>query len=150
MSPFLSTSNNINKEKSRSEYAKNIRTSVINQLLIQKAYHAFAAMLYNLSDAHFPLKIISEDTDKLKPTTINDIWKSYTEDKIGPRIIQAKQNGLCKISYNITKNSFKLELRDYQVFYNLFHIKTYIYISSNNDNMLYTSIIKKVHISLPT
>ena len=110
---------------------------------------ALAAMLYDLSEADFPLEIISKDTDKPKPTTMDEIRKAYTEDEIVQRIIQAKLNGLRKVPYDITKNHFKLELGDCQVLDNLLYVKTRLYVPPNKDNTLYTSIIKEVHTSLP-
>lgn len=110
---------------------------------------ALAAMLYDLSEADFPWEIISEDTDKPKPTTMDKIRKAYTEDEIVQRIIQAKLNGLRKVPYDITKNHFKLELGDCQVLDNLLYVKTRLYVPPNKDNTLYTSIIKEVHTSLP-
>ncbi len=110
---------------------------------------ALAAMLYDLSKAKFPSEIISEDKDKPTPTTMDEIWKAYTENEIAKEIIQAKLNGLRKVPYDITKNHFKLELRDCQVLDNLFYVKTRFYVPPNKDNTLYTSIIKEVHPSLP-
>ena len=69
-----------------------------------------AVILYDLSEADFPSEIIFEDTDKLKPTTMDKIRKAYTEDEIVQKIIQAKLKGLQKVPYDITKNHFKLEL----------------------------------------
>ena len=95
------------------------------------------------------MEIIFEVTDKPKPNIIDEIRKAYTKDEIVQKMIQAKLNSLQKIPYDITKNHSKLKLRDCQVLDNLFYVKTRLYILSNKDNALYTSIIQKVHISLP-
>lgn len=110
---------------------------------------ALVTTLYDLSEIKFSLELISTDTNKLKPTTIDKIRKTYTEDEIVQRIIQAELNGLQKIPYDITKNYFKLEQGDCQVFDDLLHIKTRLYVLPNKNNMLYTLIIKEVHSSIP-
>lgn len=86
-------------------------TSLINSLYITPI-SALITMIYDLSEVKFPLELIFKDTNKLKPTTIDKIRKTYTEDEIVQRIIQAKLNGLQKIPYDITKNYFKLEQGD--------------------------------------
>ncbi len=122
--------------------------SLIN-LQYKKPTPALAAMLYDLSKAVFPSEIISEDKNKPKSTTMDEIRKSYTEDEIAQMVIQAKLNGLQKVPYDITKNHFKLELGDCQVLDNLLYVKTRLYVPPNKDNTLYTSIIKEVYTSPP-
>lgn len=63
-------------------------------------------------------------------------------------IIKDKLNNWKIILYNITKNLFKLELEDCQIFDNLLYEKKRFYVLLNKDNTLYTQIIKEVHIFL--
>ena len=111
---------------------------------------ALVVILYDLNEADFLSEIISEDINKPKHNNIDKIRKAYMEDEIVQRIIQAKLNGLQKVLYDIIKNHFKLKLGDCEVFNNLLYVKTRLYVLSNKDNTLYTSIIKEVHISLPS
>lgn len=122
--------------------------SLINSPYKESIY-TLAVMLYDFSEAEFFSTIISKDTDKPKPTTMDEIQKVYIKDDIIQRIIQAKLKDFRKIFFDIAKNHFKLELGDYQVLDNLFYVKTRLYVPTNEDNMVYTSIIKEVHIFLP-
>lgn len=90
-----------------------------------------------------------KDTNLAHPVIIDKIRTSYTEDEIVQRIIKAKQEGLWKIPYDITKNYFKLELGDCKVIDDLLYVRDRLYISPSKDNTLYARIIKEVYTSLP-
>lgn len=64
-------------------------------------------------------------------------------------MIETKLNGFQKVSYDIKKNQFNLELGDCQVLDNQFYVKTRIYVLLNKDTTPYTSIIKKLCIFVP-
>ena len=112
---------------------------------------SLAAMIYNPSKAELPLDSNlshAEDTNLANPIIIDEICTSYTENEIVQRIIKAKLEGLRKIPYNITKNHFKLKLRDCKVIDDLLYVKDRLCVSPSKENTLYARITKEVHTSL--
>lgn len=87
--------------------------------------------------------LLIEDRDKPLYIIKENFCIVYIEDEIAEKITKAKLHGFCKISYNIIKNLFKLELANHQVVDNLFNIKNCFYIPFSKNNTFYTYIIKE-------
>lgn len=106
-----------------------------------------AAMIYDLSEAELPSESnlpLVEDTNLPHPVIMDEIRIAYTEDEIVQRIIKAKLEGLRKISYDISKNHFKLELGDCKVIDNLLYVRDRLYVPPINDTveLLWTAFDK--------
>ena len=74
---------------------------------------------------------------------LRQIKKIYEHDNIIQNIIQIKVSGERKLSLDIIKNNFKIELKDCKMHENLLYINDKLYIS--DDMKLRTKIIRDIH-----